>query len=158
LRRLTLSLVAFVALPGCLLLPSGPFKPVADCNDPVAADLAGRWTLRGSGSRTGCTDSRYAGRFTFETPQALEVVSDASSTATVAKLRLANPIPGFTLSAQLSGSCFSAQTNETLPEDSVDFAFTADVGSGATLLQGKFEGNGPETCVSEGTFDLSIEP
>jgi len=135
-------------------------EPVDACRvSEGSVDLGGSWTLRGSGSRSGCRDDSYDGKFTLGTSVALRVVQDDENGSDAENIALAQPIlfPGgsFDLNGSVSGICVDFSSIENGPQGEIVYRFSgtaADMG----VIRGSFTGDGPRGCTTSGTFSASV--
>jgi hypothetical protein len=155
--RLLPALLSLIALAGCDALlnsmhgDAGNFDP---CNLAGGnASVAGSWTLRGTASRHDCDRATYNSDSVDVSSLggALIVAQDDAGL-----LRLADPVPeGIEFSGTMRGSCVEFITSES----GVRYEWGKD--SGATVdrpqhISGKFEGEGPGTCTSTGSFSVEV--
>lgn len=119
--------------------------------------VSGQWTISGEGERTGCTDSTLEASFTLGPSQPLAVTQAEADDGGVAAVGLAAPLGGFELDGTVEGRCVSFTTNEQLPQTgAVTYSFHGSYETGPRLI-GTFTGQGPGTCVANGTFAVDID-
>ena len=122
---------------------SGPWDP---------DDVAGIWTLTGDGSREDCRDERYDTDELHLSSLPLHVEQDHDV------LTLAEELAGFTFfdgRVDLFGVTFS--TRETTDLGLITFRFEGQT-HGTRQILGTFDGGGPESCRSRGSFAVYIQP
>lgn len=149
----TLAATLFVLGAGCDYLPEQPdwesgFTPVP--GEP--AQVAGRWTIEGEGSRSDCDDDLYdVDRFRLSSAE-LRIAQDGDA------LSLQEAVPGFELyEGQVQGDRVEFRTWEATPQGELTFDFDGDV-EGTRNIAGSFAGRGPAGCRSSGTFTVFVEP
>lgn len=124
----------------------------------TVAQVAGRWTLAGTGSRSGCPsawDALETDEFTLRVPP-FDVTQATDGTLTAVLPVYANVSLEF--SGTVRGTCVDVTLKETdtsglLP---VTRQWTFDGDSQGRLVTGDFSGAGPETCSASGSFSLSV--
>lgn len=157
MRLLTLltPLLAGLALAGCEGLfddlDAGPLDAFRDAGPP--ADIGGTWKLTGSGRLSDCDDPRFE-TDSMRLSSTLEIIQDGGA------LRLAD---GLLLAERF------VFEDGTVREDAVRFT-TLEEGEGLRILlrfegrydalineiRGSFEGEGPGTCRSAGSFTVVL--
>jgi hypothetical protein len=145
-------LLALAVAAGC----GTKWTPSSWCGDPP--ELEGQWRLTGEGTRTGCADPRLDGDVSIDTAMQVVVVQDAVEG--VQQLRLADPIAGFELTGEMRSDCrVSLRIVETTAEGAItyDLAGNPQGGEDPGIEDGSFTATGPGTCVTTGTFEVSID-
>jgi hypothetical protein len=69
-------------------------------------------------------------------------------------LRLRSGPAGFNLSGEVRGSCVTFETQEQDPNGGLRYLFTGKASS--RKIEGRFTGDGPQGCLSSGTFTVDI--
>ncbi|MEL6343925.1 MAG: hypothetical protein AAFV53_12400 [Myxococcota bacterium] len=113
-------------------------------------DLTGGWQISGAGNREFCDDPILdTDRFTLNSRGALAVVQDESG-----DLSLAEPIDGFEFSGAIDGICVDFSTFET--GEGIRYTWSGEIGE-TQRVDGSFDGAGPNTCLTSGTFTVIVE-
>lgn len=122
--------------------------------DASAAELAGNWIVSGSGSRSGCTDSRYEGAFTLGPSQPIAVaVTTADAGASTSTLAASSPPSGFSLSGSAQSTCIKFTTSETTNGQTTTYEFSGTL-QGTKTVTGTLTGTGPGPCIVAGSFSV----
>ncbi len=157
---------------GALLLAAALFLPLIACDelfddgayfDSCSASegdvqVAGAWTITGSGTVYDCRDEAYNGDVNLQT-RALQVLQ--RSTAEGEILELSDPIliPGgeFNLRGSVDGSCVNFEAREVSSQGTITYRFIgyASLESSSDIV-GSFTIEGPETCAGSGDFKVEV--
>jgi len=143
---------AALALVGCDFLDSGD-AGVRDAGPP--AQVAGRWTLQGTGRLYGCDNSRFN---TEDLRLTTELVVGQEADALV--LLQAPPVGDGTFSFEnglIQENRVYFTTIEEAGETRIRLRFSAKFDEAVRTLRGTFEGDGPGTCVAEGRFSGQVD-
>jgi hypothetical protein len=153
-----------------------PDEPPPDCDQRVGTDAEGTWTLRARGRRSGCSNKDLNGKLEIDVrsffvdgtpvPTDDNTSGDAvfEADAFVERIRRAQ----YTLSAgtdapaglEFNGVLNTCQVKftmrESLPGGTFhEYQFDGFVES-TYRIYGEFEGRGPGSCVSEGSFEVDL--
>ena len=132
----------------------GPDDPI---DVPVDVEVDGTWSLSGRGSRSDCQDEVYEGEFVLGSNRQL-VIAQAVDPLGPDTLTLAQPISPaqgtFTLTGEVELSQVTFSTLEDTGTDRFSFRFFG--GTTGSRISGTFEGSGPQTCTSAGTFEVFV--
>ncbi len=124
-------------------------------DDATKTVLAGRWAIRGTGTREACTEpSTNAKGFSL----AADLVATQAPDGTLTLKPEAPPANSVfdVKTASVHGSCVTFTLVETLSAATVSTTFTGEVGSSGRVL-GTFDVKGPGTCVGKGDFTLTLQ-
>lgn len=132
---------------------------------PPAANVSGIWMISGRGQREDCTDKSTNEAFSLASSMSLSVAqavgNNAPDTLFLAKdLDLPAEVT-FIFSGQVDGQTVNFSTDERQVDDKqveiykLMFNYTGTV-AGKTI-SGSLNGLGPETCTSNGNFEVNIE-
>ena len=129
--------------------------PTCSLSHEDTAQISGSWALRAQGSRRECTDPVLNTEVMFLEANALPIRQDGNS------LRLATTISveggSFSLTGEVAGRCVSLETIEVdAVAGTMRYAFHGTVNEAGGSFSGYFIGEGPEGCVSEGEFDVTL--
>jgi hypothetical protein len=159
-RRRVILGAAMLLLASCELLSSSngpPGNPTSPCSGAPLQSVAGGWDLRGTGTRRGCTKPQYEGSFQLRSAPGFRVMeSQADAGTEEVSLVLEGAPTGFTFRGSAGGICLEFETRESVDEGMLEFFFEGDL-SGRSTVHGSFTGMGPASCVSEGTFELTLQ-
>ncbi len=145
------ALAAVVALAGCDTAYS-EFDPRCDPAQDTA-QVAGTWTIHGSGRRMACDDERWNTDHFELASVPLEITQQGDL------LSLDSPPEGGStfqlLDASVSGRCVWFTTVERGDYGQVRYDFRG-AAAGSHSVAGEISGEGPGTCHIEGTFSVDI--
>jgi len=125
-----------------------------ECNELAStATVEGIWKLTGTGERNHCDDDDLDGKHIKLSSKPLKITQSNGG------LLLSNyPAKATTFhftNASVKGDCVNFKTLETGPDGSIEYQFSGRF-VGNDVIEGKFEGDGPGGCDSDGTFEVSI--
>lgn len=149
--RWVLWLVAILTFAGC----DTAYSELDPRCDPAqdTAQVAGIWTIHGSGSRTGCDDAQWNTDHFDLTSVPLEITQQGD------QLSLDEPPDGATtfqlLDASVTGRCVWFTTMERGDFGQVRYDFRG-AAAGSHSVAGEISGQGPGGCHIEGTFSVDI--
>jgi hypothetical protein len=123
---------------------------------PPAAQVAGRWTLRGEGSLSGCEQPRFdTAHFELSALQ-LHVDQTEDERLTLASPPARGADQFHWVAGQVTADRISFSTREETRDGDIELFFEGRVEADA-FFEGRFTGEGPAGCRSRGRFDVRVD-
>ncbi|MFT4976892.1 MAG: hypothetical protein ACI8S6_002797 [Myxococcota bacterium] len=143
------AMLALIMLSGCALSGFIDTEGLFECGFATGEeDVAGAWSITGSGSRSGCARSGLNTDDLDLSSSGLIVVAQDGS-----ELWLESSIGGFDLFGEVEGSCVDFTTTEYDSDIILAWSGTADYNT----IVGDFSGSGPDGCYTTGEFTVIID-
>ncbi len=157
------SSMLLLALAGCLVgcIVDSDYEPPPQfpCDSSADnADVAGTWIITGSGTRTDCQDDERLDTTLFTLGSVAITVSQ-----NITSLKLVSPTNSGSATLTLTngivdGTCVDFELTELGGKDGkIKYEFAGAMKSNGEII-GIFDGDGPESCDSDGSFTIRIQP
>jgi len=161
-HMLTGFLLAFAltltAQPGCDGV-EGYGTPADQCKESLGhVQLPDNWTissLKGDGTRTGCTEEAYNKDFEFELSQSLHLTQTLVDGQPTFEGEIGSNFK--VIDGSISGRCIYFKTEETVGDEVVHRVFSGVFDEFEETFSGSFTGMGPAHCDVSGDYKAVIE-
>ena len=154
MTKLPLLMLLTLASAGCELidgLDAGPLDAFMDAGPP--ADVSGQWVLSGDGRLTGCDDERFNTDM-LTLSSTLQIVQEGDT------IRLADGVVLVDRFVFQDGSVRAERVRFTTLEESggerIVLHFDGQYDALIHEVRGTFDGEGPSTCASSGSFRVEL--